>query len=100
MTFVRVVGPDGAEFTISERAVKSYGDVVTVLHDRPAVDANGRPLPPKSRTDLAGQPSQRWKRDELASFAAEHGIPVDEGATKPDILAAIEAADINDNPEA
>jgi hypothetical protein len=53
MAFVRVKGPDGAEFTIDERAVKGMG--VTVL-SKDAVDINGRPLPTKPHTDKAGQP--------------------------------------------
>lgn len=51
MAFVRVKGPDGAEFTIDERAVKGAG--VTVLN-KPAVDANGRALAYKPVTDKAG----------------------------------------------
>lgn len=54
MAFVRVKGPDGAEFTIDERAVKTLG--VSVLKDKPAVDRNGRALPAKPSTDKAGQP--------------------------------------------
>lgn len=53
MAFVRVKGPDGAQFSVDERAVKGMG--VTVLN-KPAVDRNGRPLPAKPHTDLAGQP--------------------------------------------
>ena len=53
MAFVRVKGPDGAEFTIDERAVK--GMDVTVLKDKSAVDRNGRPLAYKPKTDKAGQ---------------------------------------------
>ena len=56
MAFVRCKGPDGAEFTIDERAAKSMGDKVTVLKDKPAVDGNGRPMPAKPVTDKAGQP--------------------------------------------
>lgn len=56
MAFVRAKGPDGAEFTVDERAVKSMGDKVTVLKDKPAVDINGRPLPFKPVTNKAGQP--------------------------------------------
>ena len=52
MAFVRVKGPDGAEFTIDERAVKGMG--VTVL-DKPGTDRNGRPLAYKPKTDKAGQ---------------------------------------------
>lgn len=55
MGFVRVKGPDGAEFTIDERAVKGMGGSVL---DKPAVDRNGRPLPAKPVTDKAGQPKQ------------------------------------------
>lgn len=53
MAFVRVKGPDGAEFSVDERAVKGMG--VTVL-DKPATDRNGRTLPAKPHTNKAGQP--------------------------------------------
>lgn len=53
MAFVRVKGPNGSEFSIDERAVK--GMKVQTL-DKPAVDVNGRALPPKPSTDKAGQP--------------------------------------------
>lgn len=56
MAFVRCKGPDGAEFTVDEAAAKSMGDEVAVLEDKPAVDVNGRPLPPKPATDKAGRP--------------------------------------------
>lgn len=52
MGFVRVKGPDGAEFTIDEGAVEGMG--VTVL-DKPALDRNGRPLLVKPHTNKAGQ---------------------------------------------
>lgn len=55
MAFVRCKGPDGAEFTVDEQAAASMGDEVAVL-DKPAVDINGRPLPPKPATDKAGRP--------------------------------------------
>lgn len=61
MAFVRAKGPDGAEFTIDERAAKSMG--VTVL-DKPAVDANGRPLPFKPVTTKAGQPKASTEKKE------------------------------------
>ena len=54
MAFVRVKGPDGAEFTIDEVSVDRMG--VTVLKDKDAVDYNGRVLAPKPATTLAGEP--------------------------------------------
>lgn len=54
MAFVRVKGPDGAEFTIDEGAVEALG--ASVLKGKDAVDVNGQPLPAKYPTDLAGQP--------------------------------------------
>lgn len=63
MAFVRVKGPDGAEFSIDERAVKGMGSDVTVLKDKPAVDGNGRPLPFKPVTDKAGQPKAAEKKE-------------------------------------
>lgn len=54
MGFVRVKGPDGSEFTIDERVVEGMG--VTVLDDKPAVDASGFALPWKPATNKAGQP--------------------------------------------
>ena len=56
MAFVRVKGPDGAEFSIDEEAVPGMGDAVSVLEDKPAVDASGRPLEFKPATDKAGKP--------------------------------------------
>jgi hypothetical protein len=44
MEFVRVKGPDGAEFTTSKKAARVFGAKVI---DKPAVDVNGRPLAPK-----------------------------------------------------
>jgi hypothetical protein len=41
---VRVKGPDGTEYTTSEKAAGVFGAKVI---DKPAVDVNGRPLPPK-----------------------------------------------------
>lgn len=52
MAFVRVKGPDGAEFSIDEGVAESMG---TVLKDKPAVDDSGRPLPWKPVTDKAGK---------------------------------------------
>ena len=51
MAFVRVKGPDGTEFTTSERAAKVFGAKVI---DKDAVDVNGRPLPPKSDIHKGG----------------------------------------------
>lgn len=53
MAFVRVKGPDGAEFSIDEGVAAEMG---TVLKDKPAVDGDGRVLPFKPATDKAGQP--------------------------------------------
>lgn len=53
MAFVRVKGPDGSEFSIDEAAVK--GMQAEVLN-KPALDINGRVLPPTPHTDKAGQP--------------------------------------------
>ena len=44
MAFVRVKGPDGTEYTTSEKAAKVFGAKVL---DKDAVDVNGRPLAPK-----------------------------------------------------
>lgn len=41
---VRVKGPDGTEYTTSEKAARVFGAKVI---DKPAVDVNGRPLAPK-----------------------------------------------------
>lgn len=51
MAFVRVKSPNGDEFTVGERAVKALG--VTPI-DKPAVDINGRPLPPKKNIHKGG----------------------------------------------
>jgi hypothetical protein len=63
MAFVRVKGPDGAEFTTDEAAVPGMGDAVIVL-DKPAVDGNGRPLAFKPATDKAGQPKASTDKKE------------------------------------
>lgn len=55
MAFVRVKGPDGSEFTVDEGAAKAL-EVDVIKKD--AVDVNGRPLPEKPATDLAGQPKK------------------------------------------
>lgn len=104
MGFVRVKGPDGAEFSISEEGAASMGDEVSVLEGKPALDINGRVLPPKYPTNLAGEsvtsePSLSWRRSELADKAGQLGIEVVDSDTKADILAAIEAAN-DQNPEA
>lgn len=62
MAFVRVKGPDGAEFTVDEGAVKALE--VSVLKDKDAVDVNGQPLPAKYPTDLAGEPRAAAKQKE------------------------------------
>jgi len=49
--FVRVKGPDGSEFTTSEKAAKVFG--ATVL-EKDAVDVNGRPLPAKNNIHKGG----------------------------------------------
>ena len=53
MGFVRVKGPDGAEFTIDEAGAASMG--LSPL-SKDAVDGNGRPLAPKYPTALDGKP--------------------------------------------
>lgn len=68
MAFVRVKGPDGAEFTIDEGVVGSMG--VKVL-DKPAVDVNGRPLPWKPATNLAGKPVTNHPTEAPASSKAK-----------------------------
>lgn len=50
MTFVRVKGPDGSEYTRHERAVKSSEQVI----NKDAVDGNGRPLAPKQNIHKGG----------------------------------------------
>lgn len=49
--FVRVKGPDGSEFTTSEKAAKVFGATVV---DKPAVDGNGRPLAAKYNIHKGG----------------------------------------------
>jgi len=49
--FVRVKGPDGSEFTTSEKAARVFG--ATVI-DKPAVDVNGRPLAAKLNIHKGG----------------------------------------------
>jgi hypothetical protein len=97
MGFVRCKGPDGAEFTAHEDAARAMGDGVKVLTSKPAVDVNGRPLPPKKATDLAGRertqtPSESWTHRELDDHATAHGIDLGGATTKSDKLAAIDAA--------
>lgn len=60
MAFVRVKGPDGAEFTTGERAAKASGYKVL---DKDAVDANGRPLPPKYDIHKGGTVAKTEKKD-------------------------------------
>lgn len=96
MGFVRCKGPDGAEFTVHEVAAAAMGGEVKVL-DKPAVDVNGRPLPPKNATDLAGRertpsPSESWTHRDLDDYATAHGIDLAGASTKSDKLAAIAAA--------
>lgn len=50
MAFVRVKGPDGAEYTRHERAVMPSEQVI----DKDAVDGNGRPLAPKQDIHKGG----------------------------------------------
>ena len=58
---VRVKGPDGTEYTTSEKAAKVFGAKVV---DKPAVDVNGRPLPPKYDIHKGGvKPSTTEKKD-------------------------------------
>lgn len=64
MAFVRVKGPDGAEFTVDEVAAKSMGSDVSVLSSKDAVDASGRPLPPKYPTTLDGKPKAATEKKE------------------------------------
>lgn len=61
MAFVRVKGPDGAEFTVAETAAASMG--LPPLN-KPAVDVNGRPLAPKHPTTLDGKPRSSEKPKE------------------------------------
>jgi hypothetical protein len=49
--FVRVKGPDGSEFTTSEKAAKVFG--ATVIQ-KDAVDVNGRPLAAKNNIHKGG----------------------------------------------
>ena len=51
MTFVRVKLQNGDEATVGEKAVAVFG--ATVI-DKPAVDANGRPLEAKPYTTKGG----------------------------------------------
>lgn len=60
MAFVRVKGPDGAEYTTSERAAKASGAKVL---DKDAVDGNGRPLPPKYDIHKGGAVANTDKKD-------------------------------------
>ena len=60
MAFVRVKGPDGTEYTTSEKAAKVFGAKVI---DKDAVDANGRPLPPKYDIHKGGTVANTEKKD-------------------------------------
>lgn len=60
MAFVRVKGPDGSEFTTSEKAAKVFG--ATVLN-KDAVDGNGRPLPPKYDIHKGGSKPASTQKD-------------------------------------
>lgn len=55
--FVRVKAPSGVEYSISEDY--AVGEGLNIIKDKPAVDANGRPLPAKNPTDLAGEPATK-----------------------------------------
>lgn len=88
MGFVRAKGPDGAEFTVGERAAASMGDEITVL-DKDPIDANGRPLPWKPVTDKAGEPvtaaavrSSRRKKQRDAGPPAGEQAP--DNSTEPE----------------
>ena len=96
MAFVRVKGPDGAEFTVDEGAVPGMGPTVSVL-DKEAVDGNGRPLPPKYDIHKGGAlPVKTSTREVLETYAVDHGgMTVDQAkayGTKAELHAALEAA--------
>lgn len=58
MPFARFKDPaTGHEFTLDEAYGKSAG--LTHLPRKAAVDVNGRPLPPKHRTDLSGKSARK-----------------------------------------
>jgi hypothetical protein len=58
---VRVKGPDGTEYTTSEKAARVFGAKVI---DKDAVDVNGRPLAPKYDIHKGGtKPSTTEKKD-------------------------------------
>lgn len=59
MGFVRAKGPDGAEFTIDEGAVKTLS--ATVIKDADAVDVNGRPLPFEAAPTRGGKAADTKK---------------------------------------
>lgn len=42
----------------------------------------------------AEKPSKKWNKDQIASYARDHDIAVDEAKTKDDMLALIEAAEL------
>ena len=60
MAFVRVKGPDGTEYTTSEKAAGVFGAKVI---DKDAVDGNGRPLPPKYNIHKGGTVANTEKKD-------------------------------------
>lgn len=62
MPFARFKDPStGHEYTLDEAYGKSIG--LTFLSSKDAVDVNGRPLPPKHRTDKAGKPITNNKKE-------------------------------------
>lgn len=54
MSWVRARMPIGHEVTVQRTVAEAQG--MTVL-DKPAVDANGNPLPMKPKADLAPKPT-------------------------------------------
>lgn len=85
MERVRVSDGNG-EFTTTRAFAEGAGLKIV---DKPAVDDWGRDIPTKYHVS----PSQlrRQTKAELEAAAAESGVPLDDGSTKDEIVAALTA---------
>lgn len=66
------------------------------VHKQAEIDMYGAPLDDGIIPDVAAQseaPTEKWTKAEISDYASAHGIAVEQGATKDELLSAVRAAE-------
>ena len=80
----------GREVTVPDNVAESYISQGWVVPGSPAPAEQGS----ATTEPKVEKPSKKWNKDQIAAYAKDHEIALDEAKTKDDMLALIAAAEL------